>query len=138
MWLVLTTYPERTGQLTDFLAETTIYVNWKVFDFFFFIVTIKCVYTSTKFFSVIISLGKCFNRFLWSSNDLRFFSFAMLVGRFSIKLSHKIRPWSWGKFPTVSGTSVMALPPIDRICKLNKIDDDKWGMDRAHFSIFIQ
>lgn len=45
----------------------------------------------------------------------------MLVGKFSIWLSHKISPWSWVKFPTVSGTSVMAFPPTESICKLSEI-----------------
>lgn len=72
-----------------------------------------------------ISLGKCFKRFLWRRRDFRFFNLAMLAGKFSIKLSQRINPWSCGKFPTVSGTSVIAFPPIDRICKLETISLSK-------------
>lgn len=109
--------PERIVQLTDFLEgitekkERPISIT-KLYRF------VESAHTSTKFFSVMISLGKCFKRFLWSRSDLRFLSLAMLVGRCSIKLSQRMRPCKCGKFPTDSGTSLIAFPPIDRTCKL--------------------
>lgn len=75
-------------------------------------------YTSVRFFRATMSFGRCFSRFLCSNNDLRLLRRAMLVGRFSIRLSHKTKACSWPSKPTDSGTSVRRLPPIESTCKL--------------------
>lgn len=76
--------------------------------------------TSTRFFNVIMFRGKCRNRFLCNNNDFRLAKRAMLAGKISIKLSHRVSACSCCKFPTLSGTSVRRFPPNDKTCNLNR------------------
>lgn len=61
--------------------------NMKRFDYYLHKFYKIGLFTSTRFFNVIISRGKCRNRFLCNESVFKFVKRAMLAGNTSIKLS---------------------------------------------------